>query len=241
MRGRIVVLALAITPFVAPIAQGQQHWMRSHVTRHDTPLRSRHDDRNHRRDDNRRDKRNDKCVDSKHHDSWFWDWWSWWFGDNKKGDKKSSSKSGDKCDPQSPPDSTSTPPDTTTPPDTSTPPDTVPKGHTFIHGLVWSDNDQNGVQGAGEAGLSVGWTVQLTGPVNLTIHPNADGSFEFDQLVAGMYQVCVIPPAGWMQTPISGAPSCGADGSGLYGYTFVGLEVGSDVNYFGADFGFRQN
>jgi hypothetical protein len=229
MRGSIVVLALALTPLVAPIAQGQhQHFMRSHVSRHDMPLGWRHDDRNNRRDDNRRDKHrsDNKCSDSKGHDNWFSDWWSWWFGDKKKGN--------DKCG--SPP--PSDPPPQDPPPQDPPPPDTTPAhGFTIIQGLVFTDADQNGAQSADEAGLS-GWTVQLTGPMNLTAVTGPDGRYEFDGLVSGLYLVCVSPPAGWTQTAISGAPSCG---SNLTGYNLQGLELSSDVAYMGVDFGFRQN
>lgn len=229
MRGSIVVLALAITPLVAPIAGGQRY-MRSHVTRHDMPLGWRHDDHNSRRDDDRRDnRRNDNtCKDPKGHDNMFWDWWSSWFGD-----KKSSSRSNGKCDP---------PPPNQPPQNPPPPPDTTPtqpsSGHTIINGLVFADADQNGVQDAGEAGLS-GWTVQLTGPMNLTAVTDGTGSYSFDGLTAGQYMVCVTPPAGWMQTPIADAPSCGTS---LYGYSLPGLELSAgDVVYAGVDFGFRQN
>ena len=228
MRGSIVVLALAIAPLVAPIAQGQrqqQHFMRSHVTRHDMPRGWRHDDHSNRRDDTRRDIRQDnKCSsDSKSH-GWFSDFWAWCFGDKKKSNE---------CSP--PP---QTPPDSTPPPDTTTPPDTTPAhGFTIIQGLVFTDADQNGALDPGEAGLA-GWTVQLTGPMNLTAVTGADGKYEFDGLVSGQYLVCVVPPAGWMQTVISGAPSCGPN---LTGYSLQGMELSSDVAYMGVDFGFRQN
>ncbi len=69
---------------------------------------------------------------------------------------------------------------------------------------VWSDANGNGVQDPGESGLA-GWTATIAG-VNLpsgytgTQLTGANGIYNFVNLPAGTYTVCVTPDAGFAQT-----------------------------------------
>ena len=101
-------------------------------------------------------------------------------------------------------------------------------------GTVFFDIDQDGSLGPDEVALS-GWTVQLTGPMNLTAVTDGNGAYSFSNLIEGTYLVCVIPPMGWTQTAIIGAPSCWTN---LYGYSLLGQQLEGDVVYSGVDFGF---
>jgi hypothetical protein len=143
--------------------------------------------------------------------------------------------------PQPPPpasDSTPTPPPPTPDPAPAPAPDTTPtapSGHTIIQGTVFFDLNQNGVFDTPDEVPLSGWTVSVIGPMSLTAVTDGNGAYEFDGLVAGTYTVCVVPPAGWLQTAIIGAPSCGTN---LYGYSLLGQQLDGDVVYSGVDFGF---
>jgi len=233
MRGSIVVLALAVTPFIAQPTQAQHgRPVRSHVVRREMPALRRDDDR-------RGDRRNDdkKCEDR-------------WRGNPSQNGLLRRADPRDKgnksCDTQQPPSQTPPPPTpdptptpTPTPDPTPAPtpdptPDPAPAGHTVITGSVFFDIDQDGSLGPDEVALS-GWTVSLTGPMNLTAVTDGNGSYTFSNLIEGTYLVCVIPPMGWTQTPVAGAPSCGAN---LFGYSIAGVQLAGDVVYSGVDFGF---
>jgi len=70
-----------------------------------------------------------------------------------------------------------------------------------ISGFVYEDSGNDGVKGAGEAGIA-GVTVKLTGtddlgnPVSLTTTTAADGSYSFATLRPGTYTVVETQPAG---------------------------------------------
>ena len=233
MRGSIVVLALAVTPFIAQAQHGKP--VRSHVVRREMPAL-------HRDDDNRRGL--DKKCDS----------WSRGNPSQKGLDHRADPRKNDRdCDAQQPPTQSPPPPPPPTPDPAPAPapppppapapdpapapapdPAPAPLGHTVITGSVFFDIDQNGSFGPDEVAES-GWTVQLTGPMNLTTTTDGNGSYTFSGLIAGTYTVCVVPPVGWVQTPIASAPSCGTN---LYGYTIEGVQLAGDVEYSGVDFGF---
>ena len=72
-----------------------------------------------------------------------------------------------------------------------------------LYGNVWEDVDGDGVQDAGEEGLS-GWTVSITGPgcAPCTTTTDANGDYQFENLSVGTYTITVTTPAGetWTQT-----------------------------------------
>lgn len=236
MRGSIVVLAFAVAPFVAraSLAQEQQgherHWVQSHVVRRELPTARRDDDR----DDDKKCEERQRGNPSQH-------------GMDHRADPRTKGNKDCKSDPppapQPPPPAPAPAPAPTPAPDTTPtpapppppPPAPAPAGHTIVQGSVFFDLDQNGAfDPSNEVALS-GWTVSITGPMNLTATTDGNGAYEFDGLVAGNYTVCVIPPVGWIQTPIAGAPSCGTN---LFGYSIQGVQLAGDVVYSGVDFGF---
>jgi hypothetical protein len=218
MRGSIVVLALAVAPFVARVSNAQG---RSHAVRHETPI-AQQDDRSRGKSDEK------KCEDRKRGNP----------SDNGLQHRADPRTKGNKdCDPpQDPPPPPAPAPDPAPAP--SPDPTPVPTlGHTSVYGNVFFDLDHDNVMGPDEVGLS-GWTVQITGPVTLTTVTDGNGAYSFTGLDAGTYLVCVIPPAGWSQTPIVGNPSCGV---GLFGYSIDAPALAVDVSYTGIDFGFVSN
>ena len=237
MRGSIVVLALAVTPFIAQPSLAQRGPVRSHVVRREMPAASRRDDRDRGRSDDK------KCEERKRGNPSQNGW-------DHRADPRTKGNKDCKTDPppsQQPPSNDPPPapapapdpaPSPAPPPPPPPPPapDTTPTatGHTIVQGSVFFDIDGNGMFGADEVALS-GWTVLLTGPMNLTAVTDGNGAYTFTGLVAGDYLVCVIPPAGWIQTAIAGAPSCGTN---LYGYAIQGVQLAGDVVYSGVDFGF---
>ena len=86
----------------------------------------------------------------------------------------------------------------------------VPLG--TISGTVFQDDNNDGVQSAGEVGIA-GVAVVLTGtdvygdPVNVTVLTDANGFYSFDGLTAGTYTVTQIQPGGFDDGIDSGDPS----------------------------------
>ena len=84
----------------------------------------------------------------------------------------------------------------------------------FISGLVWVDGNRDGVLGASEAGRVAGVTVRLvqgadcaSGSGLQTTTTAADGSYRFDNVVAGLsYLVCQTQPAGYGTGTALGLP-----------------------------------
>jgi 5-hydroxyisourate hydrolase-like protein (transthyretin family) len=74
-----------------------------------------------------------------------------------------------------------------------------------IGDLVWEDKNGNGIQDAGEPGIS-GVTVTLTGtdgngtPVSLTTTTNGSGAYNFPNLVPGTYKLTFTTPTGYSVT-----------------------------------------
>lgn len=221
MRGSIVVLALAVTPFVV---QAQQHQNRPHWTRHDMPAASRRD----------RDDDDKKCEDRKRGNP----------SENGLQHRADPRTKGNKdCDTGSnsggSTGGTQTPPPP--PPAPAPAPDTTPTtfGHTSIQGSVFFDVDHDGFMGPDEVGLS-GWTVQVFGPMSASAVTDGSGAYTIVGLVPGDYTVCVMAPAGWAQTaPSSGTgPTCS---NSTVGIALTAPAVVGDVGYAGVDFGFVSN
>ncbi|GLI39271.1 hypothetical protein GHYDROH2_27720 [Geobacter hydrogenophilus] len=88
-----------------------------------------------------------------------------------------------------------------------------------IGDFVWNDLNHNGVQDAGEPGLS-GVPVTITGtniygtPVNMTVNTNTSGMYQFTGLCQGTYTVTVPTPAGYTPSPTGqGTPATDSNGS----------------------------
>jgi hypothetical protein len=125
--------------------------------------------------------------------------------------------------------------------DAGTPdPDPAPvplTGHTSFAGSVFNDTWMaNGIWDDGEPGMA-GWTVQLTGTVNLTVTTGGSGEFSFDNLPAGNYTVCVVPPAGWLASLPTAGEACPG---GSFGYSFFAPDLMIDVAYTDYNFGFQS-
>ena len=211
MRGSIVVLGLAISPFVARASMAQRH---SHVRRHDFPAVSRdRDDDNRGRDDDK------KCEDRRRGNP----------SENGREHRADPHSKGNKdCAAPAP-----APDPAPAPAPQPPPPPPAPSGHTSFTGFVFYDLDLNGVMGPDENGLS-GWTVQISGPMTQTAVTDGNGQYTFSGLTAGSYTICVLAPAGWNQVFPTSGPACAAG----IGYTQDAPALAGDVLFDGVDFGF---
>jgi hypothetical protein len=225
MRGSIVVLALAVTPFVA---QAQQH--RPHWTRHDMPAASRRGHDDDRKGDDK------KCEDKKRGNP----------SENglqhradprSKGNKDCDTGSGGSGGSTGGTDGGSQTPPPPPPPD----PDPAPSefGHTSIQGSLFFDVDRDGFMGPDEVGLA-GWSVQVFGPMSASAVTDGNGAYTILGLVPGDYTVCVMAPSGWAQIApsVGTGPTCS---NGTVGIALNAPAVVGDVGYAGVDFGFVSN
>src|SRR5436190_3405038 len=232
MRGSIVVLALAISPFVARVSRAQAH---THVVRHDYPAASRgHDADKRGRDDDK------KCEDRRRGNP----------SDNGAKNRADPRAKGNKDCPPPPapapdpaptpaPDPAPTPAPTPAPDPAPTPaPDPAPAPapppvvvyHSSFTGHVFVDLDGDGMMSADEVGLS-GWQVTVGGQTAIT---DGNGLYTLSGLANGSYTVCVVPPAGWNQVFPTSGPACGSG----FGYSFDTTGFAGDVGFEGVDFGF---
>jgi hypothetical protein len=228
----MVVLALAVTPFIARTSLAQrQHGVPTHVVRREMPAASRRDD-----DDSDNDRRgDDKKCEERQRGNPSQNGWDHRADPRTKANKDCQTAPPPAPQPPPPPAPQPPPPAPAPAPDTTptTPP--PPAGHTIVQGSVFFDLNQNGSFDAPDEVSLSGWTVAITGPMNLTAVTDGNGAYSFTGLVEGNYLVCVIPPMGWIQTALQGAPSCGAN---LYGYAIPAVQLAGDVVYSGVDFGF---
>jgi hypothetical protein len=119
------------------------------------------------------------------------------------------------------------------------PPAPAPVGHSFITGTLFNDPDATGMYDpTSQFGLA-GWTVQLTGPAGvLTTVTDGNGAYSFSNLDAGSYTLCVVPPAGWINTAPAGGVSCP---SSSFGYSIdAPAGVSFDVYFSDYNFGFQS-
>jgi hypothetical protein len=106
------------------------------------------------------------------------------------------------------------------------------RGTASLGSLVWADGDGDGVQDAGEAGLS-GVNVDLldgNGNVAATTTTSANGIYSFDHLTPGTYSVRVSSAT----LPAGASPTFDADGTGTANVATVTLAAGqhrTDVNF----------
>ena len=75
----------------------------------------------------------------------------------------------------------------------------VVSGSAIIQGMVWNDLNGDGLVDDEEPGLE-GVTVNLTGDATVTTTTLADGTYAFEQLFAGTYEVASVGPDGWILT-----------------------------------------
>ncbi len=108
-----------------------------------------------------------------------------------------------------------------------------------LAGVVYNDQNDNGVDDAGEPGIS-GVAVTLTGtdengnPVDETTTTAADGSYVFNMLQPGTYNILETPPAGYLD----GTDSAGTLGGTVGDDTVTNVTIpdGGDINATGYDF-----
>ena len=109
------------------------------------------------------------------------------------------------------------------------------KGTGSLGDYVWLDGNANGVQDAGEPGIS-DVTVTLTGPGGpRTTTTDASGFYQFTQLVAGSYAVTVTTPAGLVPTA-TGQGTASRDSNGSPATVILPAHDSTDQTI---DFGFR--
>jgi len=97
---------------------------------------------------------------------------------------------------------------------------TIAAGAYSISGTVFDDTNGNGVKDAKEAGLD-GWTVDLTGAAQNSVTTASDGSYAFESLEAGNYNVAEVAPSGWkVISPASGSYSISLTKSNVTGKNF---------------------
>lgn len=106
--------------------------------------------------------------------------------------------------------------------------------------LVWYDRNGDGVQDAGEPGIS-GATVTITGPNSFTASTTTSGTggYAFTNLLPGTYTICVATPAGYTGPTLAGQGGDAAkdsNGSGTPNCATVTLTSGQTDNTI--DFGF---
>ena len=114
-------------------------------------------------------------------------------------------------------------------------PAAVPLG--AISGAVFQDDNNDGIQDAGEAGIA-GVEIILTGtdvygnPVSATVFTDANGIYTFDGLVAGTYEVRQVQPQGFTDGIDIGNPVATAGND-----VFSNIQLGFGDSITGNTFG----
>lgn len=111
-----------------------------------------------------------------------------------------------------------------------------------ISGFVYRDNNNDGIRGADEGGLS-GVEIRLTSSMTITgesisktTRTNSDGSYSFLTLPPGMYTIYEVQPAGYLD----GIDSLGTVGDETRG-TIIANDQLSDILLEGNDSGIEYN
>jgi uncharacterized repeat protein (TIGR01451 family) len=111
--------------------------------------------------------------------------------------------------------------------------------NTAITGVVWVDEDGDGVRDSGETLRIGGVTLTLSGtddlgnPVNHTTTTAADGSYGFNDLRRGTYRVAESQPAAWADS----GDVAGTAGGTLADDAISAIALGANVVASGYDFG----
>jgi protocatechuate 3,4-dioxygenase beta subunit len=110
-----------------------------------------------------------------------------------------------------------------------------------IGDFVWNDLNGNGIQDAGEPGIS-GATVNLlnaAGTVIATTTTNGSGIYSFTNVVPGTYSVTFATPVGYIATPSNVGTNDATDSDPISG-TVAGIVVGAGQSNTTIDAGFYQ-
>lgn len=109
-------------------------------------------------------------------------------------------------------------------------------GTASIGDFVWNDNNANGIQDNGELGIE-GVVVNLSGPSgNFTTTTNAQGFYQFTNLVAGNYTVTFNTPSGYLRSPSLQGTDLTKDSNPINGTANVTLTTGQNNNTIDAGF-----
>lgn len=103
-----------------------------------------------------------------------------------------------------------------------------------ISGLVYEDQNGNGIFDGGDTGQS-GWVVTLSGTSSGSITTPGGGAYAFGSLTDGIYTVCAALQTNWSRTAPGGGGTC-PDGAKSYNITISG---GNALT--GQDFGNRRS
>ena len=99
-----------------------------------------------------------------------------------------------------------------------------------ISGLKFQDNNGDGIQNGGDAGLA-GWTIELdkdaNGTVDATTVTGAGGTYSFTGLTAGTYRVREVGQAGWIQTTVNPGDVTVVSGTNSTGNNFGNFQLGA--------------
>lgn len=115
--------------------------------------------------------------------------------------------------------------------------------NTAIAGVVWVDENGNGVRDAAEVLRILGVTITLSGtddlgnPVNQTTTTAADGSYSFNNLRRGTYRVAESQPAAWSDS----GDVAGTAGGTVANDAVSAIALGANIAATGYDFGESGN
>ncbi|MBM4458783.1 MAG: hypothetical protein FJ011_13610, partial [Chloroflexi bacterium] len=104
-----------------------------------------------------------------------------------------------------------------------------------VSGVVFFDLDGDAAYDPGEAGFGM-IQVQLIGETTRSAFTTGAGDYLFDEVAPGSYTVCVVPPAGLVNTTLNCQPVSVADGGGAnanFGFQWggtIGGVVFNDLN-----------
>jgi choice-of-anchor A domain-containing protein len=109
-------------------------------------------------------------------------------------------------------------------------------GNASIGDYVWNDNNANGIQDNGETGIA-GVTVTISGPSgNLSTTTDANGFYQFNNLIPGTYTVTFNTPSGYLRSPSNQGSDDAKDSDPINGTVSVTLTTGQVNNTIDAGF-----
>jgi len=100
-----------------------------------------------------------------------------------------------------------------------------------ISGVKYLDADGDGVKDAGENGIA-DWEINISGGASASLNTNANGYYEFVNLLPGSYTVTETPVVGWVQTePVGGSYDVTIGGSqAVTGKNFGNYKLISEIH-----------